>query len=115
MSSAWPFRLRLPTATPRSPAPLCPGRHIEPEPPDLSTSLTFYILDAHLQTRSSDPHMREQNDVANRDRVGKQHRQSVDPDAETPCGRHPVLERPHIIIIHTVRLIVARLALCHLG
>src|SRR5512139_2351058 len=60
------------------------------------------------------PHLREQDDVADRGRVGQQHHQAVDPDAAAAGGRQAVFERADEVGVVVHRLLVAGLLLPHL-
>ena len=54
--------------------------------------------------------MREQQHVANRRRIGEQHDQAIDADAEPAGRRHAVLERAQVVLVQHLRLLVAALA-----
>ena len=55
------------------------------------------------------PQQRKEDDVANRRRIGEQHRQPVDADAFAGGRRHAVSERANIIDIDMLRHFVATL------
>src|SRR5258708_28544661 len=55
------------------------------------------------------PQWREQNYVADRRRVGKEHRQAIDADAFARRRRHAVAQRANIIPIHLLRHFVSAL------
>src|ERR1035437_4519772 len=57
------------------------------------------------------PHQRKQNHIADGLRAGQQHDQAVDADALAACGRQPVGQRPHVVGVHLMGLVVAALAL----
>src|SRR5215469_10944696 len=42
-------------------------------------------------------HVREQDDVTDRGRVGEEHDQPVDADAQSRSRRHPVFERAYVV------------------
>ena len=53
--------------------------------------------------------MREKDDLANGNRIGEQHHQSIDTDALAGRGRHAILQRFDIVFIHQMRLLIAGL------
>ena len=59
--------------------------------------------------------MREQQDVADRSLVSKQHDHAVDTNANAARGRHTVLEGAHVVLVILHSLIVAAGLLGHLG
>ena len=52
-------------------------------------------------------HQRKQDHVADRRAVGEQHDQAIDADALAGRRRHPVSERPDVVLVHRVRFLVA--------
>ena len=60
-------------------------------------------------------HVREQQHVADRSLVGKQHDHAVDTNANAARGRHTVLEGAHVVLVILHGLIVAAGLLGHLG
>ena len=53
------------------------------------------------------PHRREQDHLADRLRAGDQHHQPVEPDPEPAGRRQPVLERPDVVVVDVLGLLVA--------
>ena len=51
--------------------------------------------------------MRKQDNVADRMRVGQEHREAVDADSLAGRGRHSVTQRPHVVFVHGMRFVVA--------
>src|SRR5579859_3592633 len=64
---------------------------------------------AHPGRSRLGPHLWEKDHVADRGRVGEEHDQPVDADAETGGRRHAVLERPDIVGVVEHRFLVAAL------
>ena len=52
-------------------------------------------------------HQRKQNHISNRLRSRQQHHQPVDADAFAACGRQTIHQRPHVVLVHLVRFVVA--------
>src|SRR5690606_34962893 len=78
---------------------------------NLNTALSVLLF--HLSPLLR-PHMRKQDDVADRVLVSDEHRKAVDADADPGGGRHPVTQRPDIILVEHHRLFIAAFALLHL-
>src|SRR5687768_14005394 len=60
------------------------------------------------------PHQREEDHIPDRGTVRQQHDQPVDPDAFARRRRHAELQRPDVVLVHRMRLIVAAGALAEL-
>jgi hypothetical protein len=58
--------------------------------------------------------MGKEDHVPDRRRVSEEHGEPIDPDALAGRGRHPVFEGAYIVLVHPVRLFVARQALLRL-
>src|SRR5438309_919035 len=56
-------------------------------------------------------HQREKNYIPDRRRIRQHHRQPIDPDAFAAGGRHAVLQRADVVLVHLHRLLVAARAL----
>src|SRR5439155_1297197 len=75
-------------------------------PPDVVKSACWWMT-ALARRRGLGPEMREQNDLADRRRVGEEHHETVDADPFTRRRRHAVLERADVVLVEPVRLGVA--------
>src|SRR5687767_5682968 len=53
------------------------------------------------------PHQGKKDDVADRQTVGQEHDQPIDPQPFTRRRRHPVFERPDVILVHSMSFLVA--------
>ena len=82
-----------------------------------SAELGFRLWLADPRSLFSAPcisHEWKENHIANRLRPRQQHYQSVDADAFAAGRWQPVRKRAHVILIHLMRFVVARGALCEL-
>src|SRR5690606_26216578 len=80
-------------------------------------SLCFTAMSGSFQSAASllRTHVREQDDVTDRRRVGQQHHQTVNADALTGGRRHAVFQRPNEVRIKVHGLVIAGVLLRHLG
>src|ERR1041384_7233830 len=59
-------------------------------------------------------HVREQDDIADRVLIGKNHPQPIYPDAFSRGWRHPIRKRSNVVLVDHHRFIVSVLAQAHL-